>query len=208
MVRLYNSILLLSLLGTGLAVAAPRFDQEAELRKSECDNGCFFDSFPGGSCTDDAACMCTQQKYREAYFCCMAEKCDSDVMLESIQRQHTECSARNLDFSFDAEKVCGIKLTTTTASASSASVTAKTTSIKHESLTTTASASITSTSETTTVPESVDSTKSVESIESTESTAQTSYTVTAIPVTDSAAKSRAAMYSGLALIVVSGLLLI
>jgi hypothetical protein len=37
MVRLYNSILLLSLLGTGLAVAAPQFDQEAELRKSECD---------------------------------------------------------------------------------------------------------------------------------------------------------------------------
>lgn len=43
-------------------------------------NGCFFGSFLGGSCTDDAACMCTQQKYREAYFCCMAEKCDSDVV--------------------------------------------------------------------------------------------------------------------------------
>ncbi|KAH6962999.1 hypothetical protein DER45DRAFT_552177 [Fusarium avenaceum] len=202
MVRLYNSILLLSLLGTGLVIAAPQFDQEAELRKSECDNGCFFGSFPGGSCTDDAACMCTQQKYREAYFCCMAEKCDSDVMPESIERQHTECSARNLDFSFDAEKVCGIKLTTTTASASSANVTAKTTSINHESLATTASASITSTKETTTVPEIV------KSAESTETTAQTSSTVTAIPVKDSAAQLRATVYSGFALIVVSGLLLI
>ncbi|KIL87017.1 hypothetical protein FAVG1_09571 [Fusarium avenaceum] len=202
MVHLYNSILLLSLLGTGLAVTAPQFDQEAELRKSECDNGCFFGSFPGGSCTDDAACMCTQQKYREAYFCCMAEKCDSDVMPESIERQHTECSARNLDFSFDAEKVCGIKLTTTTTSTSSATVTAETTSIKHESLATTVSASMTSTTETTIVRESVEST------ESTESTAQTSSTESAIPVTDSAAQLRAAMNIGFGLVVVSGLLLI
>ncbi|KAI6765658.1 hypothetical protein HG530_006728 [Fusarium avenaceum] len=202
MVHSCNSILLLSLLGTGLAVAAPQFDQEAELRKSECDNGCFFGSFPGGSCTDDAACMCTQQKYREAYFCCMAEKCDSDVMPESIERQHTECSARNLDFSFDAEKVCGIKLTTTTTSTSSATVTAETTSIKHESLATTVSASMTSTTETTIVRESVEST------ESTESTAQTSSIESAIPVTDSAAQLRAAMNIGFGLVVVSGLLLI
>ncbi|SPJ74146.1 uncharacterized protein FTOL_03876 [Fusarium torulosum] len=199
MFRLYDSLLLLSLLGTGLAVAAPQFDQEAELRKSECDNGCFFGSFPGGSCTDDAACMCTQQKYREAYFCCMAEKCDSDVMPESIERQHTECSARNLDFTFDAETVCGIKLTTTTTSASSATMTAKMTSIKHESLATTTSASTTSTRETITVPESV---------KSTESAAQTLSTGSAIPVTDSAAQSRAAMRGVSALIVVSGLLLL
>ncbi|KAM0313695.1 hypothetical protein ACHAPQ_011988 [Fusarium lateritium] len=198
MVRLYNSILLLSLLGTGFAVAAPQFDQEAELRKSECDNGCFFGSFPDGSCTDDAACMCTQQKYREAYFCCMAEKCDSDVMPESIERQHTECSARNLDFTFDAEKVCGIKPTTTTASAPSTTATAKTTSIVDESLPMTTSASTTSTRKITPVPESV---------ERTESTAHASATGSAVPVTDSAASLKAALGTVSALIVVSGLLL-
>uniref|UniRef100_A0A0D2Y797 CFEM domain-containing protein n=1 Tax=Fusarium oxysporum (strain Fo5176) TaxID=660025 RepID=A0A0D2Y797_FUSOF len=86
-------------------------------------NGCFDDSFPGGSCTNDPACMCTQKKYREAYFCCMAKKCDADVMPESVERQHTECQARNLDFTFDAEKVC--ETTSSTEGAESDSSTAQ-----------------------------------------------------------------------------------
>ncbi|KAF4838796.1 hypothetical protein CGCTS75_v000643 [Colletotrichum tropicale] len=56
--------------------------------------------------------MCTQQKYRERYFCCMAEKCDASVLPDSIQRQTSECEARNMPFTFDTEAVCGIKLST------------------------------------------------------------------------------------------------
>jgi hypothetical protein len=37
MVRLSNAFVILGLIGTSLAVAAPQFDQGAELRKSECD---------------------------------------------------------------------------------------------------------------------------------------------------------------------------
>ncbi|KAF4971458.1 hypothetical protein FSARC_1686 [Fusarium sarcochroum] len=190
MPRLYNSLVLLSLLGTGLVVA---FDQEAELRKSNCDNGCFDSSFPGGSCTDDAACMCTQHKYREKYFCCMAEKCDSDVMPESIERQHSECGARNLDFTFDAEKVCGIKLTTTTTSASSTTIAITTSSIHHESSTASVSASNTPDAEPTTAAET---------------TPQGSSTGSAVPMADNAAHAKVAL-SGIAmLLVASGMVLL
>ncbi|KAF5499692.1 hypothetical protein CGCF413_v006161 [Colletotrichum fructicola] len=106
------SVVILLGLGGGSLVAATPFDQEKQNRDAECDNGCFFGSFPGGSCTNDAACMCTQQKYRERYFCCMAEKCDASVLPDSIQRQTSECEARNMPFTFDTEAVCGIKLNT------------------------------------------------------------------------------------------------
>ncbi|KAF4924270.1 hypothetical protein CGCVW01_v004202 [Colletotrichum viniferum] len=105
------AIVLLGLVGGSLVAATP-FDQEKQNRDAECDNECFFGSFPGGSCTNDAACMCTQQKYRERYFCCMAEKCDASVLPDSIQRQTSECEARNMPFTFDTEAVCGIKLST------------------------------------------------------------------------------------------------
>ncbi|KAF6832251.1 hypothetical protein CMUS01_06991 [Colletotrichum musicola] len=102
----------LGLLCATTGVAFDEWDQERELRRSKCDNGCFFGSFPGGSCTDDAACMCTQQKYRERYFCCMAEKCEIEVLEDSIERQSLGCETRNLPFTFDTEAVCGIKLST------------------------------------------------------------------------------------------------
>ncbi|KAF0321030.1 hypothetical protein RB213_008877 [Colletotrichum asianum] len=107
----FSVVVLLGLVGSSLVAATP-FDQEKQNRDAECDNGCFFGSFPGGSCTNDAACMCTQQKYRERYFCCMAEKCDASVLPDSIQRQTSECEARNMPFTFDTEAVCGIKLST------------------------------------------------------------------------------------------------
>ncbi|KAF5500573.1 hypothetical protein CGCS363_v005997 [Colletotrichum siamense] len=107
----FSVVILLGLVGGSLVAATP-FDQEKQNRDAECDNGCFFGSFPGGSCTNDAACMCTQQKYRERYFCCMAEKCDASVLPDSIQRQTSECDARNMPFTFDTEAVCGIKLST------------------------------------------------------------------------------------------------
>ncbi|KAF3808166.1 hypothetical protein GCG54_00006781 [Colletotrichum gloeosporioides] len=109
--RQFGAIVLLGLIGSTLVAATP-FDQEKQNRDAECDNGCFFRSFPGGSCTNDAACMCTQQKYRERYFCCMSEKCDASVLPDSIQRQTSECEARNMPFTFDTEAVCGIKLST------------------------------------------------------------------------------------------------
>ncbi|KAJ0313255.1 hypothetical protein COL516b_000186 [Colletotrichum fioriniae] len=62
MSRLFTALVLAGL-GANLAVGTP-FDQEEQNRNAECDNGCFFGSFPGGSCTNDAACMCTQQKYQ------------------------------------------------------------------------------------------------------------------------------------------------
>ncbi|KAF4443800.1 oxidoreductase [Fusarium acutatum] len=150
------------------------------------ENGCFDDSFPGGSCTNDPACMCTQKKYREAYFCCMAKKCDADVMPESVERQHTGCQARNLDFTFDAEKVCGIKLeATSTSSASSTTSDAITTShVSHGSSAASASASTTSDAE---------STSSTKGAESASSTAQESSTGGAAPVTDSAPRLDASL---------------
>ncbi|KAG7406437.1 hypothetical protein Forpe1208_v014106 [Fusarium oxysporum f. sp. rapae] len=123
--------------------------------------------------------MCTQKKYREAYFCCMAKKCDADVMPESIERQHTECQARNLDFTFDAEKVCGIKSEATSTSSASSTTrdTTATSHTSHGSSATSASASTTSDAETT---------SSTKGAESASSTAQESSTGGAAPVTDSA----------------------
>ncbi|KAF5683953.1 hypothetical protein FCIRC_4166 [Fusarium circinatum] len=158
-----SALLILSLFGSALGVAAPQFDQGAELRKSEC----------------DATCMCNQKKYREAYFCCMAKKCDSDVMPESVERQHTECQARNLDFTFDAEKVCGIKFEASSTSAA-ASTTRDTITTSHSSdgsLATSVSASTTS---------DAGSTSSTEAAKSASSTAQESSTGGAAPVTDRA----------------------
>ncbi|KAI3580338.1 hypothetical protein IWW34DRAFT_804953 [Fusarium oxysporum f. sp. albedinis] len=184
-----STFLIFSLFGSALAVAAPQFDQGAELR-----------NFPGGSCTNDPACMCTQKKYREAYFCCMAKRCDADVMPESVERQHTECQARNLDFTFDAEKVCGIKLeATSTSAASSTTRHAGTTShVSHGSPATSASASSTS---------DADTTSSTEGAESASSTAQESSTGGAAPVTDSAPRLSAPLGVLSVLFMVFGMLL-
>ncbi|SCN64714.1 uncharacterized protein FFB20_00931 [Fusarium fujikuroi] len=172
-----SGLLILSLFGSALAVAAPQFDQGAELRKSECD---------ASSCTNDPACMCTQKKYREAYFCCMAKKCDADVMPESVERQHTECQARNLDFTFDAEKGCGIESEgTSTCSLSSTTSNAKTTShVSHGSSATSIPASTTSEAETT---------RSTKGAESASSTARESSTGGAAPATDSAPRLGASL---------------
>lgn len=37
MVRFLDSLMLIGMLATGLAVAAPEFDEAAELRRSNCD---------------------------------------------------------------------------------------------------------------------------------------------------------------------------
>ncbi|RBR22443.1 hypothetical protein FVER53590_10731 [Fusarium verticillioides] len=197
------ALLVLSLFGSALAVASPQFDQGAELRKSECDNGCFDASFPGGSCTNDPACMCTQKKYREAYFCCMAKKCDADVMPESVERQHTGCQARNLDFTFDAEKVCGMKLdaSSTSSASSTMSDAINTSNVSHGSSATSAPASTTSDVETTS------GTKDAESASRTSSTAQESSTGGAPPVTDNAQRLSIPVGGIAVLLMITGMLL-
>ncbi|KAH7242936.1 hypothetical protein MRS44_002156 [Fusarium solani] len=152
MARFFSWLMLFNLLGVGLA-SPQKFNQEEQNRNADCDNGCFFGSFPGGSCTNDAACMCTQQKYRERYFCCMAEKCAPSVLPDSIQRQTLECEARNMEFTFDVEKVCGIKLTTTSSAVSFTvpfRVSSTAVSDSNESLTTSTLVSTAPTPETTT----------------------------------------------------------
>ncbi|RBA18095.1 oxidoreductase [Fusarium proliferatum] len=174
--------------------------EKGPLPEEVLENGCFDASFPGGSCTNDPACMCTQKKYREAYFCCMAKKCDADVMPESVERQHTECQARNLDFTFDAEKVCGMKSEgTSTCSLSSTTRNTKTTShVSHGPSATSSPAATTS------EPETTSSTKGAESASS---TAQKSSTGGAAPATDSASRLGASLGAMSMLFTVVGMLL-
>ncbi|KAJ5462610.1 hypothetical protein N7475_007554 [Penicillium sp. IBT 31633x] len=109
MARLSNAFTLFALLGATLVTA---YNQTLQHENADCDNNCFWDSFPGGSCTNDVACMCSQQQYREAYFCCMGKNCNPNVLPDSITRQRRECNARDMAFTFDAEAICGVKLTT------------------------------------------------------------------------------------------------
>ncbi|KAJ6127887.1 hypothetical protein N7471_009104 [Penicillium samsonianum] len=149
MARFPVVFVLFALLAAPLVTA---FNQTLELENSNCDNNCYFDSFPGGSCTNDAACMCDKQQYREAYFCCMKD-CNPNVMPDSITRQHRECKARNMDFTFDAEARCGVKLTksdgflvaaATTTSTTTSTTTAGDPTTTGDSKSSTASASTTS----------------------------------------------------------------
>ncbi|KAG9495086.1 hypothetical protein J7337_013320 [Fusarium musae] len=177
--------------------------EKAPLPEEVMENGCFDASFPGGSCTNDPACMCTQKKYREAYFCCMAKKCDADVMPESVERQHTGCQARNLDFTFDAEKVCGMKLdaSSTSSASSTMSDAINTSNVSHGSSATSAPASTTSDVETTS------GTKDAESASRTSSTAQESSTGGAAPVTDNAQRLSIPVGGIAVLLMITGMLL-
>lgn len=78
--------------------------------------------FPFATCT----CTCTLSNGR----ICKLIDCLHDY-LDSIQRFSLDCEGRSLPFTFDAEAVCGIKLTTsstTSASATSTSASATPTS--------------------------------------------------------------------------------
>ncbi|KAH7007360.1 hypothetical protein EDB80DRAFT_718633 [Ilyonectria destructans] len=203
MTRLSASLVLLSLLSTSPVTALSEYDQEEQNRNADCDNSCFFGSFPGGSCTNDAACMCTQQKYRERYFCCMAEKCAPSVMPDSIQRQSLGCETRNLPFTFDAEAVCGITLTTSSTSTADATSTA-TSDAKSSVVSASASAASTGSSEASSTGSSDASSTGSEtgSGESTNS-AQSTPTTT----TSSAPVERVVLSSVAILVAVSGILL-
>jgi hypothetical protein len=74
-------------------------------------------------CNDDnPACMCTLEDRRQKYFCCMAKKCDSHVLPDSLERQFRGCNAWNIPIpeEFDTEAVCGIKMPSTSTSTSAA----------------------------------------------------------------------------------------
>ncbi|KAJ5377955.1 Cyclic peptide transporter [Penicillium cataractarum] len=143
MVRLSSLLALVGLLGAPLVAAA--YNETEQNENATCDNGCFFSSF-NGSCANDAACMCDQQKYREAYFCCMGKKCASSVLPDSIVRQQADCDARNMPFTFDALAVCGITLTTSTTSSTTATSAGATASTASTASTTSSAGSSTGTS--------------------------------------------------------------
>ncbi|KFY28711.1 hypothetical protein V493_02794 [Pseudogymnoascus sp. VKM F-4281 (FW-2241)] len=111
--RLYTKLLLAGLLSNASLVAAREpYDQETQHTNAACANGCFFKFFTN-MCSDDPACLCNQQEHREGYMCCMAKECAPRVFPEGLTRSSLACETRNLPFTFEVEKACGFKLTTT-----------------------------------------------------------------------------------------------
>ncbi|KAF4462046.1 hypothetical protein FALBO_11149 [Fusarium albosuccineum] len=208
MTRLSTSLMLLGLLGTSFVAASPKydkFDQEEQHRNADCDNGCFFGSFPGGSCTNDAACMCTQQKYRERYFCCMAEKCAPSVLPDSVERQILGCEAFGMEISFDVEKdvekVCGIKFTLSSSAVSTTAVSTATVD-SDEASTRPASTAAAATADTTTGTTTEESAMST-----TEASSDSTSEAAATPTPNSAPQSRVAMNGVIILIAAAGIVL-
>jgi hypothetical protein len=109
-----------------------------------------------------------------------------------VERQHDECQARNLDFTFDAEKVCGIKLAATTSSVTT-----------EASATTSA---VSETSSTVTAPTSSGAETTTTSDKNAENTAQASPTGSAAPVTDDVPQLKPAL-GGLVLFMASAFFL-
>ncbi|KAF5660131.1 hypothetical protein FHETE_9103 [Fusarium heterosporum] len=108
MTRLSHAFLLLGVAGS--LVVGQEFDQEKQNKDAACNNGCFFEYFTNKCNDDNPACVCTLKDMREKFFCCIAKKCDSDVLPDQIQRSSDNCDAYKLPFTFDAGAVCGIKL--------------------------------------------------------------------------------------------------
>ncbi|KAF4446723.1 hypothetical protein F53441_9656 [Fusarium austroafricanum] len=125
MARLSTALMLLGLAGS--FVSAQQYDQEKQHKEATCVNGCFFEFFTNKCNSDNPACVCTLNDMRKNYFCCVAKKCSTDLMLEAIERSSNDCDAHKIPFKFDPEAACGIKLSTsseivsTTAEATTAS---------------------------------------------------------------------------------------
>ncbi|KAK7964022.1 oxidoreductase [Apiospora saccharicola] len=87
-------------------------------KDSECNNSCFFPEFTNKCNSDNPACTCTLKAERERWYCCMAKKCDANVLPDAIERGVEGCLAWNkpIPKEFDTEAVCGIKLATTSSS--------------------------------------------------------------------------------------------
>ena len=97
-------------------------------------------------------------------------KLANKLRVGSIERHHDGCIARNLDFTFDVEEACGIKLETT-----SSAVTAKATATTAASETSSVATETTETETTKTAAKSA------------EETAEASATGSSVPVTDGVA---------------------
>ncbi|KAK8015170.1 hypothetical protein PG990_008466 [Apiospora arundinis] len=136
-----SAVLLAAVLSAHLVAAGdfpPQFKSEDDWQKSldkhnkdaDCDNGCFFPEFTNKCNSDNPACMCTLKPERERYFCCLAKKCDTNVLPDSIERQVTNCNAWNkpIPTEFDTEAVCGIKKPAASSSSAAPASTASTAS--------------------------------------------------------------------------------
>ncbi|EHA54033.1 hypothetical protein MCOR27_010186 [Pyricularia oryzae] len=124
----------IALLGSVVAMTAAQRTQE-ELDKynevATCVNKCFFKSFVPGSCTNDAACHCNQEKMRNEMYCCEAKECANineiatQQVIEHIERIWQSCEPLEHNRPFDkpavsdVEKMCGVTLKVSSSSSSS-----------------------------------------------------------------------------------------
>jgi hypothetical protein len=115
------------------------------------------------------------------------------MRIGSVKRQHDECQARNLDFTFNVEKACGIKLAATTSTTSLTETAATSTNSETSSAVIVAA---TSDAETKTISD-----------KKAEDTAQASPTESAAPVTDGVPQLKPAL-GGLVLLMASAFYLL
>lgn len=108
------------------------------------------------------------------------------ISVGSVERQHDECQVRNLDFTFDTEKACGIKLAITTSVTSSTKAAAVTSSASKISSTATAHTAF-------------DVETKTKSDKTADDTAQASPTESAAPVSDDVPQLKPAL-GGLVLV--------
>ncbi|KAG5655998.1 hypothetical protein KAF25_001568 [Fusarium avenaceum] len=121
MTRLSNVLVLLSIAGS--FVAGQQYDQEKQNTDATCNNKCFFEFFTNKCNEDNPACLCTLKDMREKFFCCLAKNCAANVLPEQIPRSSDNCDAYKIPFTFDPEAVCGIKLSVSSDTVSSAEAT-------------------------------------------------------------------------------------
>ncbi|TLD23302.1 hypothetical protein PspLS_07257 [Pyricularia sp. CBS 133598] len=150
----------IALLGSIVAMTTAQKTQE-ELDKSnvvsDCINKCFYKSFVPGSCTNDPACACNQEKMRNDMYCCEAKECANineiatERVIGHIERIWESCGPFEHNRPFakpavsDVEKMCGV---TFKMSSSSSSLSASSTAAPTGSSTGTSSSSSTAAAQT------------------------------------------------------------
>ncbi|TLS29296.1 hypothetical protein PpBr36_00492 [Pyricularia pennisetigena] len=121
----------IALLGSVVAMTAAQRTQE-ELDKlnavGRCINKCFDKSFAPGSCTNDPACTCNQEKMRNDYMCCEVKECANinevatERVAEHLERTWQACGPLEHNRPFDkpdVEKLCGVSLKVSSSSSPS-----------------------------------------------------------------------------------------
>ncbi|KFY41096.1 hypothetical protein V494_03201 [Pseudogymnoascus sp. VKM F-4513 (FW-928)] len=116
MARLSPSLMLFCFLSSTLVAQEIQWtSSEEDTKDAVCNNSCADRTIPNNYCTDDIPCVCTETTHREEFFCCVIEKCAPRVFPDSLSRTMSGCEAMGLPFTLDVEKVCGVKLTITSA---------------------------------------------------------------------------------------------